>query len=157
MEAIRILLIRALNTMICLEYQYSNDFNELLVNRWCMEGESLGKHNDTQKLREDKWSHLYTVYHPDTPANRLYGSALKYGQKSHNQSSRSLDKHVLNGITKPREETKVGSWPVTRWNSYISVCLSDSLHSSLLVCVYVCAGWNIPGISHNGAALKILQ
>lgn len=68
---------------------------------------SLGKHNDTETLREDKWSHLYTVYHPDTPANRLYGAALKYGQKSHNQSSRRLDKHVLNRITKAREETKV--------------------------------------------------
>lgn len=41
-----------------------------------MEGEGVGKHNDGQKLREEKWSHLYTVYHPDTGANRPYGSAL---------------------------------------------------------------------------------
>lgn len=67
-----------------------------------MEGERLGERNDRQKLREDKWSHLYTVYHPHTGANRLYGSLLKYGQKSHNQSSRRLDKDVLNRITKAR-------------------------------------------------------
>lgn len=43
-----------INTMVCLEYQYSIDFNELLVNRRCMEGENIGKHNERQKLREDK-------------------------------------------------------------------------------------------------------
>lgn len=39
-----------------------------------------------EERTEDKWSHLYTVYHPRSAANRLYGFHLKYWQKSRKEA-----------------------------------------------------------------------
>lgn len=97
--AIRTLLIRVINTMICPEYQYSNDFNELLLSKWYMEGGKcwgMGKSTDRLKLREAEWPHLYTVYLLHTSANRLYCSSVVYGQNSHTYWCRRPDKDVLN-------------------------------------------------------------
>lgn len=79
----------------------------------------MEKPNNRQKLGEDKWSHLYTVYHPHTAANRLYGFHLKYGQKSHNRSARRLGKGVLNGITQARQKTR--AWGCDKVTCFMTV------------------------------------
>lgn len=88
--------------MVCLRYQYGIDFNELLVSRWCMEEEHIGKHNKRQKLREDKRSHLYTVHHP------AKGFMSEIWPKKNSQSA-----VVLHRIPKARHETC--EWEEAGW------------------------------------------
>lgn len=70
-------------------YRLVQNINKAMILMSCrladdvLEGRVL---EQAEERREDKWSHLYTVYHPHSGANRLYGFHLKYWQKSNKEA-----------------------------------------------------------------------
>lgn len=130
---------------------------------------NIGKHNKRQELREDKWSHLYTVYHPDTSAKRLYGHPLKSVQKPHNELSGWLDEDVLCRVSKARLDmwqrnvTRLWQGDLFYYSAFKSNCDKsvfwlDSFffHSSVTLRVWAGNG-NISDILKNGTDQETMQ